>query len=237
MQSLSPWPQPTNLTNIIHPSIHPSIHPPTHPLKTGSFRSIPMAWMGLLLRGPAAMLLMAMLLLLGLDAASSFMAPSPCQQHHQQQQRRAATTTRQAAPPSSSTPSDSSRLHWARLQRALAPLALSVLPVLAPRPMTTPAAAAAMERQRTVLLLAAEGEAAASPIKEVGDVKALAGFGKGQGEDGERLMGRIQPVDRLTPDQEGLFKVRAYAGDMNGVGWKEIDWSVGRSIERPFTSP
>lgn len=132
--------------------------------------------------------------------------------HHQQQQQ----------PPSTALPT------LACLHRALAPLALSLLPILAPRPLAPPASAAAAAatsitavtqgaQQRPLSssssLLLADGVDLAA-IKQAADAEALAGFGKGQGAGGERLMGLIQPVMRLTQDQEGLFKVRW------GWGWR-----------------
>ena len=205
----------------------------------------------------AALPLALMLLMLGLGSSDAFVVQQPPPRrgsgvrpqttttillrmragpHDQPQQQQKHQQPRPIALPT-----------LARLQRALAPLALSLLPVLAPRPLTPPAAAAAAggtaaattttqqpHAQGTLLsaplLLVADGVDVAA-IKQVADAEALAGFGKAQGEGGERLMGLVQPVLRLMPDQEGLFKVRSW-------GVMVVFWGLlwGARVDGPAAS-
>ncbi len=169
---------------------------------------------------PVLQRLAAAVALLGLlSGCQAFLPSSPTQSQRRQpqpQQRRPPPphSTSLAASPGAGDDRPPRLVPWVKLQRALAPLALSVLPLLAPRPLTPPAfaaAAAAVEQQqqeqqqRTMTLLADGIDVDA--IKQATDTEALAGFGKGQGEQGERLMGLVQPVMQLTKDQEGMFKV------------------------------
>lgn len=38
----------------------------------------------------------------------------------------------------------------------------------------------------------------------------------GEGEDGQRLMGRVEPIDKLGKEAEGIFKVRREEGEREG---------------------
>jgi len=94
--------------------------------------------------------------------------------------------------------------------RKLSPLLLGFLPMLAPpspyRQASSVANAATLTtissplKSPTMTLAAAVDVKAAE--KEEMDMTAV-----GEGEDGQRLMGRVEPIDKLGKEAEGIFKV------------------------------
>ncbi len=117
------------------------------------------------------------------------------------------------------------------LLRKLSPLLLGFLPVLAPPSPYRQASSVANAATFTTTSLKPPTMTLAAALDDVME-KAKAGEEEvmdmvelGEGEDGLRLMGKVEPIDKLGKEAEGIFKVsKLEEGGRDGkVGENKVD--------------